>query len=387
MMSQIQNRTAPLTSAPTADDGLLDAVVEETARLLDAMSRRYTVALEQPGLMPLRRSFLTAKGIANLKAALNENVMEMFMSLMDSDLGFLTDRKPGTKGHKEFGPYGPAVVKHCIVTALLNGFFPVNNEFNIIAGKFYGAQAGWIRKVKEIDGITDLCVMPGIPRLAAGQMCCRVAATWKYKGQPMSLTDHEGKPGREFGVRNDSASTVDNLTGKALRKAYKAIFEYITGTTHTESDEPEGHVHKPTVRDLIEGTNGGGHNGAVAAAPAEPPPSPGLEAGSMAPPSPIAEVLFPQSAQAPVEATPEREAGVEDEDAGMRQQDFLSAITAEIAGAKSGKELAGLQGKLARVEAENGWSMPAVKALVRRREQEILQASAAVSAPAQRRKV
>src|SRR5580698_6579839 len=90
-MSQVQTRPAQPATATTQETPLLDSVVEQTVSRLDAMSSRYVTALEQPGLRPLKRSFLTAACIANLEKALDDNIMRTFMRLMDTELGFLTD--------------------------------------------------------------------------------------------------------------------------------------------------------------------------------------------------------------------------------------------------------------------------------------------------------
>lgn len=217
------------------DEGrLLDEVLERSSSKLDSIASRYSQALrETEG--HLRRAMLLASGIDRLREALapNSDLMKRIMSLMNSPLGFMTDRGPGMKNST---PYPVETVRDCVISALLQGVYPVGNEFNIIAGRCYIAQAGYRRLVCESPGVTDVVLAPGVPYTREGRTIVRVAGTWRLHGQPQQLMDGDGKPGLTFAIVAYENSTADNVVGKAKRKAYKAMFEIINGTDHAPWD-------------------------------------------------------------------------------------------------------------------------------------------------------
>jgi hypothetical protein len=222
--------------APNGAD-LLDPAVERTAALIDATAGAYARAIGScEGHM--RRALLMARGIERLRQAITPDVMGLVMQLMNSPNGFMTDRP--SKGDPT--PYPAEVVKEAFITALLNGFYPVGNEFNVIAKRFYGAQNGYLRKLRDVPGISDIDVVPGVPTQHNGQTVVRVAVSWALDGRKDQLLGTDGKPGRVFAVVAHGGSGPDQLVGKAVRKALKAAYEKATGSRHTleePADEPE----------------------------------------------------------------------------------------------------------------------------------------------------
>lgn len=278
--TQQQKQTTTIEQ-PAQQTPLLDKAIEATAKKIDDVAGKYAKALEDPALQAFQRTLLTAQGIESLESILDDKVMARLMRLMNTPLGFLTDKPTKT----DPGLYDVATVRRCIVAALLQGFFPVGNEMNIIAGKFYGAKAGYKRKCEELPGISDLEVIPGVPKLIEGRTVVRVRATWKMDGPDgkridKELTGADGQPGRVFAVRVNQGSTDDATIGKAERKAYKAIYELMTGTKITEGDDVEtdktAAVGDPPAGRMPMKTQ---TNGAavVAETPKEPEREPGVE--------------------------------------------------------------------------------------------------------------
>jgi hypothetical protein len=178
-----------------------------------------------------------ARGIERLKQAITPDVMRLVLQLMNDPNGFLCDRPNKDHPNKKYhDAYPEDVVKGCFITALLRGFYPVNNEWNIIGGKFYGAQNGYLRQLREIDGISDIDVAPGVPTTHNGQTVVRVALSWVLDGRKDQLLGTDGKPGRVFAVVAHGGSGPDQLIGKAVRKALKAAYEKATGSRHTLDD-------------------------------------------------------------------------------------------------------------------------------------------------------
>src|SRR5215831_7801874 len=231
-------QTAP---AVDLDAPLLDELIDRAASNLDSAAQRYQGEIDAPGLGQLRRSMLLAHAISRLQAAL-EPLKERILMLQNSPLGFLTDRDPSRPGKtgQSVQPYGWDIIRRCVVQALLGGFNLTGNEWNVIAGKFYGAKNGWERKLREVPGLTDLDVRPGIPTQHNGLTCVRVGASWRMEGRRQELIGADGQLGRVFAIITAGPSTPDTTVGKALAKAYRAIYQRVTGTRTTEADaEPE----------------------------------------------------------------------------------------------------------------------------------------------------
>lgn len=245
----------PAEEAPQRpDDDLLDKAIEATASRLDGIAGRYTQAIEHAD-GHLRRALLTSKGILTLRAALTDDLMRVYiMPLMNSPLGFKTDRP--SKSNPNL--YTLAEVRDGIIAGLLNGFYPVNNEMNLIAGQFFGALNGWKRKLEEVPGISDIRLTPGVPNMHNGQTVVRIMLEWRLDGARHELRTGNS-PGVAFPV---SAATgfaaADNLIGKAKRRAYKLAYEMATGSRHTAEEREVGEAPdaQGKVEAAVAGTNG-----------------------------------------------------------------------------------------------------------------------------------
>lgn len=219
-------------------------------------SKRYSLAA-LAHLEHLERAITIAQGVQEMRAALAP-LMPAIMPLMNTPLGFLTDKDP-KKGYRG-DPYPAEVVVDCVAEALMRGFHVAGNEFNIIAGKFYGAQQGYKRLVEEIPGLTNLDYSISPPFLQAGRTCCHCRASWQYEGVARELKDNRGKPGMIFAVVTHGNEGPDNPRGKCERKMFKAIYELVTGTHFTESNVedvpdaplPEGIENKTKTQELID---------------------------------------------------------------------------------------------------------------------------------------
>lgn len=171
------------------------------------------------------RAFKLAEGVTKVRA-LVKGAIDRILPLQGSALGFRTDKDSQ-------GGYGPDVVADCATEALLRGLRLTGNEWNIIGGKYYAAQAGCARLVAELPGLTDLELSPGIPTLRDGGAIVEYTATWRLDGKPMTLT-------RKIPIRVNNGMGVDAILGKAKRKMLAAVYERVTGSTLSEgeSDDP-----------------------------------------------------------------------------------------------------------------------------------------------------
>lgn len=193
-----------------------------------------------------------AQGISALRAALTDQlVQQAIMPLQGTKLGFLTDKD------KE-GGYGLSVVRECSIDAMLRGFSVVGNEFNIIAGGFYGTKAGYHRKVLEFPGLTDLVLSPGVPNLNQDKSGALVpfSASWKLDGKPMSIACQYIKEGetvtdQRIPVRVNGGMGADAILGKAERKILFRIYQRINGGTFGATDGEVGEEPITTTGETV----------------------------------------------------------------------------------------------------------------------------------------
>lgn len=203
---------------------------EEKIKELDELAHKYG-GLLATNETPFHASLHLALAMNQLRSKLTAEVMEPMMALMNTPLGFLTDRtgKPNARG--ETKPlYDVTIVRDCLIEGLLRGFMPVNNEINIIASRCYPAKNGLSRKVKQYPGLTEYKDSFTVPRISEGKgavIACR--ASWKLNGK-------EDQIEREFAIKGDAYATADSYLGKAQRKLYHAVFERVTGQSLPEGE-------------------------------------------------------------------------------------------------------------------------------------------------------
>lgn len=192
----------------------------------------------------LRKAIIMSKAIPAIKAALMP-LMDDLMELMDTPLGFRTDRPPGTmKDGKPIPPYSKNQVADVLTIGLLRGFRITLNEINIIAGQFYGTKEGYERLLKDLPGLTDLRVDIGVPKMMGEKgsvIDCK--ASWKYHGKEGSLVC-EG--GYAIPVKMNAGMGTDAAQGKATSKMYRRIYKIITnmdpGGDEDDDNTVDGHV-------------------------------------------------------------------------------------------------------------------------------------------------
>lgn len=179
------------------------------------------------------KSLSVATAIVDLRAALTDDVMKPIMALMNSPLGFMTDRGPQAQREDSKTPYTMEQVRECYIEASLRGLYPVGNEFNIIQGRCYAALNGLRRKVMSFNGISDFKDAYEVPRLIGDKGAIVIAkATWKIAGKADEIT-------REIPIKVNSFMGSDAILGKAQRKLYKAVLDRLTGMPIPESEVGE----------------------------------------------------------------------------------------------------------------------------------------------------
>lgn len=200
-----------------------------------AAKEKFEVALRDASAIDIVNNFgaafNAARVITLLREALTDEVMvKVFMPLMNTKVGFRTDRdgKPDKSG-KVKQLYDIATVRDAIIDAAIIGLLPTGNQFNIISGTMYPTKEGYTVLLKKIGAKYIIDVQQDRSQNPAfAEFPCKIS--YSYNGEKNSLTVVAT-------VRRDQYSSNDQLRGKAERRAKKALYEYLTGTDYGDADE------------------------------------------------------------------------------------------------------------------------------------------------------
>ncbi len=109
---------------------------------------------------------------------LTPEVMKPIMALQGSALGFRTDKDSS-------GGYQVETVREVLIEATMKGFRLLGNETNVIGGRFYAARDGFERIFRDLSKqgkLTELRMMPGIPKTTGDGVIVEYGASWTFKG-------------------------------------------------------------------------------------------------------------------------------------------------------------------------------------------------------------
>lgn len=210
---------------------------------------------------PFSQAITMATAIQEIRTALTDEVMtKAVMPLMNSKLGFRTDKDPARPAfNKKTGryeapqPYPVATVRECLIEATLRGLPPVGNCWNIISGQSYTTKEGlWFLIGKKVAGLTDFKLQIGVPKMVRPPGDARNASDEEAKGAIVNcsaswkLHGKEDRIEREIPIRVNAMMGADAIMGKAERKILAAAYAQITGTTLGDADVSEA---EPPMRD------------------------------------------------------------------------------------------------------------------------------------------
>jgi hypothetical protein len=205
------------------------------ARRVDEIASGATELFKSSG--SFESELAVAKAVSDLRVALTAEMMQPVMALMNTDLGFRTDRDPKVTPRDKEGnpmtPYAVEVVRECFIESKLRGFHTVGNEWNIIASRFYACKNGFRRKVVTWNGVTDFKDSYDVPRTVGDKgAVVKCEATWRKDGIADSLE-------REFPIRVNFGMGADAILGKAQRKLLAAVHDRLSGIITPEGDVGE----------------------------------------------------------------------------------------------------------------------------------------------------
>jgi len=203
---------------------------------IDETSKACADQLIKVGSNQAAKALVTARAIRQLKELLTDEVMKDIMVLMNSPLGFRTDRPNKTDSTY----YKLEVVRECVLQALLRGIRVVGNEFNIIAGNLYVTKEGFERLLADLPGLTNLKTQVGVPQNFSEGSLVPARAEWDWQGVHDEMIWEEKETGDyRIPVRVNGGMGVDAVLGKAKSKIARNIYARITGTKLAVEDEAE----------------------------------------------------------------------------------------------------------------------------------------------------
>lgn len=180
-------------------------------------------------------------GIGLLQELISDDMIKKLRRLENSALGYKTDKDPA-RNKSVSTAYPDSVIKDAFISSLLHGLFPINNEWNVIAGQMYVTLNGFRRLVLEFPGVSDVIVTPGVYQPSSDKSCAFVPVTcsWIMHGEQHELhLVNDGKRDDRIIVKMDSYLGPDGIFGKAKRKAYARIYEILTSQTVLDGDVDE----------------------------------------------------------------------------------------------------------------------------------------------------
>lgn len=263
-----------------------------------AAQEKFEVALRDASAIDIVNNFgaafNAARVITLLREALTDEVMaRVFMPLMNTKVGFRTDRdgKPDKNGRTK-PLYDVATVRDAIIDAAIIGLLPTGNQFNIISGTMYPTKEGYTVLLKKIGAKYVIDVQQDRSQNPAfAEFPCKI--TYSYNGEKNSLTINAT-------VRRDQYSSNDQLRGKAERRAKKALYEYLTGTDYGEADETSSRPNAVIDTVAVEISEKGNAGPAIGFDDAEVATVEEASAPAAAP-EPVAAQPAPAQASAPVQ--------------------------------------------------------------------------------------
>lgn len=205
---------------------------------LQAAQEKFVLAATQASQLKIVNNFgaaFTAVGVVKLlREALTDEVMnEVFIPLMNTKIGFLTDRDP-SRPDKKTGqpptPYPVPVVRDCLIDALAMGLMPTGNQMNILAGRMYPTKEGYSALLSRL-GVKYICEV-GLDESEPAAKAARIQVVINY-----SYNGEKSKIATVATVKKDGYSSLDLLRGKAERRGKKILYEYLTGCDMGEDGE------------------------------------------------------------------------------------------------------------------------------------------------------
>ena len=212
------------------------SLVKIDTQTIQRLNEEVSSVLTSKQMQAFDKAFAMAGAIQTLRELLTEEIMKPIMSWQGSQLGFKSDKD-------KTGGYPLDVVRDCLITAVLQGFMPTGNQFNIIAGNCYITKEGFEYRLPLVQGLV-YSVTHELPRIQGEKAGVVMNIEWSMNGEPTR------KKSIDFPIKVNAYSSADAVIGKGKRKAYAWLYSHVTGI-----NLPEGEVEDQNARVVYSKTN------------------------------------------------------------------------------------------------------------------------------------
>lgn len=234
--------------------------LEKVTAKLDSILSECCPVLLQKGHLSMQKTLVLAKGIELIREEFRTNavIKATILALVNTPLGFMTDRTKeaieksrGTK--RVLVPYTYEEISECVLEGMLNGYRPIKDEMNILAGKFYGAKPGKWRLIIEYPGLSNFIYRNDPPKFFLKDewnkwqnkmekieyATVQAYASWELDGKPYSIgdTSKNEKDILIFQVKVNTGMGLDAVQGKAHSKLFSRVLSRLYGTIFPESTD------------------------------------------------------------------------------------------------------------------------------------------------------
>lgn len=194
-------------------------------RDLDLMLQGFREELADQEVGQLEKTLLQARAIAALEEAITPAMMVDMMKLMNSPLGFKTDKKPPGELYHE------STVKRCLIVAMLYGAKVTGNEFNIIASNCYLTKEFTRPAILRWKGLRRFEITIGAPmKHGEKTSACDAIATWELDGEIHELRCVKTpEMDARVVVNSHATSSPDEIRGKVEAKLFQRVLGRLTG--------------------------------------------------------------------------------------------------------------------------------------------------------------
>lgn len=202
--------------------------LQEAAKKIDTISKAAMEAFASAE--SFEKELAVATAVQELRIALTPEVMAHVMALMNTSIGFDTDRNPAKwNSDKPFpGTYPMEVVRDVFIEARLRGFHVIGKEFCIISGNFYAQVSGLDRKVRQHEKVSNFVDTYEVPRTIGDKgALVKCKAEWNQLAEDNSRQKRTLE--REFAIRVNAGQGADAILGKCKRKLMAAVYSLLSG--------------------------------------------------------------------------------------------------------------------------------------------------------------
>lgn len=213
------------------------APAEVLAKLEEAHGHFFG-ALADPNISVPERTLLAAVAVEGLRSALSGPILErVLVPLSNTAIGFDTDRNPakGWNGR----PYDPSVILDCATEAWLLGLSMTGNRWNIIGGRCYPRKEGYEDLLNQLCRFSTSVDVPAIPasiQSDGGYLTIPVRVKYVRHGEPEGSEPKVFASAYKVRATKNNPTIVENVEGKAKRKAYRDLYGELTGVYLADAD-------------------------------------------------------------------------------------------------------------------------------------------------------